>query len=258
MQLKGNTISFNGINSSRYGLYLCSVGGGEEERNFGVTRSIEAENGSIKAITEDTKTIEIQLVKLSNTTYDPIPISEEDLEEISHWLFSPEEYKPLMVDHQARVYYGVFVDGSIWQNGARHGYLTLQFQLDSNHAYGVLQNNDYRVNGTREVKVTSKHNIGKYNEIDIEIELANGQNSITIENLTTGQRLEIRNLPSDVHHILIQNERLKHIKDVDNPSRNMRPYFNKVFIHLTYGVNNIRITGVGKVRFISQAKLTLI
>ena len=98
----------------------------------------------------------------------------------------------------------------------------------------------------------------QYNEIDIEIELANGQNSITIENLTTGQRLEIRNLPSDVHHILIQNERLKHIKDVDNPSRNMRPYFNKVFIHLTYGVNNIRITGVGKVRFISQAKLTLI
>ena len=70
--------------------------------------------------------------------------------------------------------------------------------------------------------------------------------------------MEIRNLPSDVHHILIQNERLKHIKDVDNPSLNMRPYFNKVFIHLAYGVNNIKITGVGKVRLISQAKLTLI
>ena len=258
MQLKGNTISFNGINSSRYGLYLCSVGGGGEERSFGVTRSIEAENGSIKAITEDTKTIEIQLVKLSNKTYDPIPMSEEDLDEISHWLFSPEEYKPLMVDNQARVYYGVFVDGSIWQNGARHGYLTLQFQLDSNHAYGVLQNNDFRVKGSREVKVTSKHNIGKYNEIDIEIELKSG-NSITIENLTTGQRLEIRNLPSDVNHILIQNERLKHIKDVDNPSRNMRPYFNKVFIHLSYGINNIKITSDdAKVRLISQAKLTLI
>ena len=214
---------------------------------------------SQRIVDPDTKkTIEIQLVKLSSTTYDPIPMSDEDLDEISHWLLSPEEYKPLMVDNQARVYYGMFIDGSISQNGARHGYLTLQFQLDSNHAYGVLQNNDFRVNGTREVKVTSKHNIGKYNEIDIEIELANGQNSITIENLTTGQRLEIRNLPSNVHHILIQNERLKHIKDVDNPSRNMRPYFNKVFIHLTYGVNNIRITGVGKVRLISQAKLTLI
>ena len=67
MQLKGNTISFNGINSSRYGLYLCSVGGGGEERSFGVTRSIEAENGSIKAITEDTKTIEIQNMMLANT-----------------------------------------------------------------------------------------------------------------------------------------------------------------------------------------------
>ena len=185
-------------------------------------------------------------------------MSDEDLDEISHWLFSPEEYKPLMVDNQAKVCYGIFVDGSIWQNGARHGYITLQFQLDSNHAYGVLQNNDFRVKGSREVKVTSKHNIGKYNEIDIEIELKSG-NSITIENLTTGQRLEIRNLPSDVNHILIQNERLKHIKDVDNPSRNMRPYFNKVFIHLSYGINNIKITGDdAKVRLISQAKLTLI
>ena len=137
MQLKGSTISFNGINSSRYGLYLCSVGG-DEERSFGISRSIEAENGSIKSITEETKTIEIQLVKLGGKFYDPMPLTNEELEDISHWLFSPEEYKPLMVDNQSKVYYGMFVDGSIWQNGAKHGYLTLQFQLDSGHGYSVF------------------------------------------------------------------------------------------------------------------------
>ena len=257
MQLKGSTISFNGINSSRYGLYLCSVGG-NEERSFGISRSIEAENGSIKSITEETKTIEIQLVKLGGKFYDPMPLTNEELEDISHWLFSPEEYKPLMVDNQSKVYYGMFVDGSIWQNGAKHGYLTLQFQLDSGHGYSVLQNTDVRVNGTRTVTLNSRHTVGKYYEIDIEIELANNESALTIENLTTGQKLTLKNVPQECRHIRIYNDKLKHIANVDNPSQNMRPYFNKEFIHLSYGTNTVKITGVGKVRFISQAKLTFI
>lgn len=257
MQLKGRTITFNGINSSRYGLYLCSVGG-DDTRSFGVTRSIEGENGTIKSIKEEVKTIEIQLVKLGGSFKDPIPLTDEDLEAISHWLFSPDEYKPLTVDNKSVVYYGMFVDGSIWQNGANQGYLTLQFQMDSGHGYSVVQNTDIRVNGTRNITLNSRHTIGRYSEIDIEIELGNNQNSLVIENLTTGQKLELKNLPSECRHIRVYNEGLKHIANVSNPSQNLRPYFNKEFIHLAYGTNNIRITGVGKVRFISQAKLTLI
>lgn len=257
MQLIGNTISFNGINSSRYGLYLCSVGG-DEERSFGLSRSIDAEDGGIKSITSNTKTLEIQLVKLGGQFYDPEPLTEEELEEISHWLFSSEEYKPLMVDNQSKVYYGVFVDGSIWQNGARHGYLTLQFQLDSGHGYSVLQNTDVRVNGTRTVTLHSKHTVGKYNEIDIEIKLADNETDLTIENLTTGQKMVLQNVPQECRHIRIYNDKLKHIANMDNASQNLRPYFNKEFIHLSYGKNKIKVTGVGQVRFISQAKITFI
>lgn len=257
MQLKGSTISFNGINSSRYGLYLCSVGG-SEDRSFGISRSVEAEDGGIKSITSEVKTIEIQLVKLGGQFYDPMPLTDEELEDISHWLFSPEEYKPLMVDNQSKVYYGIFVDGSIWQNGAKQGYLTLQFQLDSGHGYGVLQNTDVRVNGSRTITLNSRHTVGKYNEIDIEIELANNETALTIENLTTGQKMTLKNVPQNCRHIRIYNDKLKHIANVDNPSQNLRPYFNKEFIHLSYGTNTIKVTGVGKVRFISQAKLTFI
>lgn len=257
MRLMGNTISFNGINSSKYGLYLCSTGS-NEERSFGLSRSIESEEGGIKSIKSDTTTLDIQLVKLGRQHYDPEPLTETELEEISHWLFSPEEYKPLMVDNQAKVYYGVFIDGSIWQNEAKHGYLTLRFQLDGGHGYGVLQNTDVRVNGSRTVTLNSKHTVGKYNEIDIEIKLADSETEITIENLTTGQKMVLEDIPQDCRHIRIYNDRLKHIANVDNPSQNLRPYFNKEFIHLSYGKNVVKVTGVGKVRFISQAKVTFI
>ena len=44
---------------------------------------------------------------------------------------------------------------------------------------------------------------------------------------------------------------------VDNKSQNLRGNFNKVFIHLAYGTNQITLKGVGTVRFISQGKLLL-
>ena len=255
MQLSGSTISFNGINSSRYGLYLCSTEN-TRERDYGVDRSIEKENGVIKSISTTEKVINLQLVKLDKYN-NPLPISEDELFEINRWLFSPQTYKPLIVDQKQIVYYGMFVKGLVWQNEAEQGYLTLEFELNGSHGYSVLQNSDFRVNGTRHITLNSKHNYNQYNEVDIEIKLANNQNNITIENLTTGQTMTLTNLPQDCRHIYIYNEGVKHISNVNNKTQNLRPYFNKEFIHLSYGVNNIKITGVGKVRFISQAKVLL-
>ena len=52
MQLRGYTITYNGINSSKFGLYLCTVGGNVDyfTRKFGVERSITSESGVIKTI----------------------------------------------------------------------------------------------------------------------------------------------------------------------------------------------------------------
>ena len=88
MQLSGSTISFNGINSSRYGLYLCSTEN-TRERDYGVDRSIEKENGVIKSISTTEKVINLQLVKLDKYN-NPLPISEDELFEINSWLFSPQ------------------------------------------------------------------------------------------------------------------------------------------------------------------------
>ena len=257
MQFRGTTITFNGINSSRYGLYLCNVDGemNYHTRQFGVERSITKEGNSIKSIDTNTPTIDLQLVKLDDK-HKPMRITKEELSRISHWLFSPEEFKPLIVDQNSVVYYGMFVKGEIWQNEFDKGYLTLSFQLDSGHAYTILQNSDFRVNGTRNITINSCHTYGKYNEVDIEIELASGQTSFEIQNKTTGQTMKLNGL-SNCTHIYIYNDGVKHIENVDNKSQNIRGNFNKVFIHLAYGTNQLTLKGVGKVRFISQGKLLL-
>lgn len=257
MQLRGTTITYNGINSSKFGLYLCTVDGGTDyyTRKFGSERSINTESGVIKSIDSNKETLDMQLVKLDRKNK-PMPLKQDELEEISRWLFSPEEYKPLTVDNQSVVYYGIFIGGEIWQNEYDKGYLTLRFELDSNHAYSVLQNSTFRVNGTKEIKLTSRHTYGKFNEIDIELKIASGS-SFTIYNRTTGQRLELKDLPSGCTHIYIYNEGVKHVENMDDKSQNLRPHFNKVFIHLSYGVNNIMIQGQGIVRFISQGKVLL-
>ena len=107
MQFKGTTISFNGVNSTKYGLYLCNVGQGLD-RQMGVNRSFTMENGNLISVTDDSPTFDIQLIKLDKHS-DPAPITDADLFEIKRWLYSPKDFKPLIIDRQPVVYYGMFV-----------------------------------------------------------------------------------------------------------------------------------------------------
>lgn len=259
-QLKGWTITYDGICSERFGLYLCTVGD-SKERAFGLRQTVETESteGDVpifKKLKRTLPTIELQLVKMTKD-YTPLPITEDDMFQINRWLFSTSENKPLMVDHRDIIYYGVFIEGSSWQNGCNEGYLTLKFQMASPYGYSVLRNSDFRVKGSKTAILHSKHNVGKYNEIDVEFILDEGQTSLIIENQTTGQRMEFTNLDESCRHVYVYNEGVKHAVSKTNPSVNMIPKFNRGFIHLTYGDNLIKITGSGRVRFISQAKVLL-
>lgn len=260
-QLKGTTIIYNGICSERFGLYLCNIGNSKEERAMGVVQTVDVEEteGDVpifKKLKKSVQSFELNLVKLSKD-YTPLPISEDDMFEINRWLFSVNENKPLMVDNKDIIYYGVFTSGSSWQNGAGEGYLTLTFQMASPYGYSTVQNSDCRVAGEKTITLTSKHNAQRFNEIDIEFILDEGQTGLAIENLTTGQKIMFKNLDDTCNHVYMYNEGMKHVVSRNNPSVNMIPKFNKQFIHLAYGSNTIKIYGYGRVRFISQAKVLL-
>lgn len=256
----GWTITFNGINSSRFGLYLCTSSN-KQSRTIGVEQSVETEESEsdvkiFKKLKKSTPTVQLELVKIDKNA-EPLPISENDMFEINRWLFSPEEYKPLMIDQKNVVYYGVFIKGSINQNEIREGYLTLEFQLSAPYGYSVLQNSNVQVNGDKTVILKSKHNACTYNEIDIEFKLNEGEDSISIENQTTGQVMTFQNLDDTCRHVYVYNEGMKHVVSKTNPEANLRNNFNKVFIHLAYGDNIVKIKGRGQVRFISQAKVLI-
>ena len=57
--------------------------------------------------------------------------------------------------------------------------------------------------------------------------------------------------------LYVYNDGMKHAISKTNPEVNLRKKFNRVFIHLVYGKNVIRIRGNGQVRFISQAKVLI-
>lgn len=259
-QLNGWTITYDGINSERFGLYLCSVGDNGQS-SFGYQQSVESQENEkdmpvFKKLKRTLPTIQFQLVKMDKKCR-PLPITDEDMFQINRWLFSTDTCKPLMIDHKDIVYYGVFIEGALWKNSGKQGYLTLKFQMSSPYGYSVLKNSDFRVNGSKTVVLSSKHNACKYNEIDIEFVLDDGQSSLVIENLTTGQRMEFNNLDASCKHVYVYNEGMKHAISKTNPSVNMAQKFNREFIHLSYGDNQIKITGTGRVRFISQAKILL-
>ena len=69
--------------------------------------------------------------------------------------------------------------------------------------------------------------------------------------------MTLTNIPSDTKHIRIYNEDMEQIIDLDNPTKLIRGCFNKVFIHLVNGDNEIKITGNGIVKFISQGKVII-
>lgn len=259
-QLRGWTITYNGINSERFDLYLCEMNNGKT-RSVGYQQSVETEDTGrdvpiFKKLKRTTPSFEVQLVKLSKNNI-PLKITEEDMFHINRWLFSVNTNKTLMVDCSNVVYYGVFTKADIWQNEGEQGYLTLTFQMASPYAYSTINNSEFYVRGSKTLTLSSKHNASQFNEVDIEFVLDEGETSLTIENQTTGQTMQFFDLNETCRHVYVYNEGMKHVISRTNGSINMLNKFNKVFIHLDYGNNIIKITGSGKVRFISQAKILL-
>ena len=260
-QFIGRTITFNGVNSMRFGLQLCGVDN-SNEREFGFNKSIEKVtnvNGYsvISSVTKNTQTYSIQLAKLDNYG-NPMPISDSELRMISRWLFRDDSYGNLMVETRNGEfveYYGMFIKGSIWQNEARHGYITVDFEMAS--PYGILKYQDYEcdVEGEKTITIESRHDYDEFNPIDIEVEVLSSD--LTITNETTNQTIVLSRIDNSCRRLRIYNENIRHIVNIDNPTMNVKPKFNNVYMDLAFGDNVIKIVGDCHIKFINKPKVAL-
>lgn len=260
-QFIGRTITFNGVNSMQFGLQLCSTDI-NNEREFGFNKTTERitdANGYsvISSVTKNAQTYSIQLTRIDNHG-NPMAISDEELRMISRWLFRNDSYGNLMIETRNGEfveYYGMFIKGSIWQNSARQGYITVDFEMGS--PYGILKYQDYECDVEKEktFMIESRHDFGEFNPIDIEVEVLGS--SLTITNETTNQTVVLSNIDNSCRHLKIYNENIKHIVNIDNPTMNVKPKFNNVYMNLAFGDNTIKIVGDCHIKFINKPKMAL-
>lgn len=267
MQLRTNDFQFNGKKLSELEIQggkfvVVNVSESNNNRKIGLARSLTTGEGIIgnKTIAEINETALTMTIIISKFDFksEPTTITDNDLKVLTTWLFSPVNYKELIaLDEEADIiYYGMFTDGEqTYLNKLNQGYITLTFQLDSNHAYGREVSYVKSVNGTVEFNIPFEDNVREYYYPDIEFNVAG--NSFSIKNVTMNETMTFSNLDSSCQHGIIYGDGIMTMISLTDNTVNLREKSNKKFIRLQNGNNKIQIIGNGTFTIKVQPKISL-
>ena len=261
MQLRTDDFRFDNRKLSDFGFKVVNVENSTNTRKIGLTRTLTTVDGVvgnkvIESITETQAQITITISKFIEEKISPI--TDEDLKQITTWLFKPTDYKELIaIDEESNIiYYGMFIDGEqTCVTDDNRGYITLTFMLDSNHAYGEQVEYVKAVNGTVEFNIHFEDNVRNYYYPDIEFDVTG--DSFTIKNTTMNEIMEFTALDSTCQHGIIYGDGIMTMVSVTNNEVNLRQKSNKKFIRLQNGDNMIQITGNGTFTIKVQPKISL-
>lgn len=256
-QFEGKIIIVNGYNlSERFGFNSYTIKN-TSDKVFGANRSLETEpslfgENYLVNLKNDTITLDIELAKVDkygNTA----KISDNDLDELARMLFKNKECE-LQVD--GLNYYGVFINGTSWRNGANHGFVCLQYQLILPYAYSRIYVAKKHITTDKVIEITNKSNAEDYTFLDIEI-IQRGNTPIKIHNMTTNESIVVNDLIAN-QEVVIKSA-TKEIYDPNNIDKNMfgNIVYKKNFLRLRYGTNRLRVEGNCIVQFSYQAKMYL-
>ena len=261
MQLRTDDFRFDNRNLSDFGFKVVNVQNSTNTRKIGLARTLTTEDGVIgnKVIQSIAETQGQFTIVVSKFNEDKIaPITDEDLKQITTWLFSPTDYKELIaIDEESNIiYYGMFIDGEqTYVTDDNRGYITLTFMLDSNHAYGQEVKYVKAVNGTVEFNIPFEDNVRNYYYPDIEFNVTG--NSFTIENTTMNETMSFTSLDSSCQKGIIYGDGMMTMVSLSNNKVNLRQKSNRKFIRLQNGNNTIKITGNGTFTIKVQPKISL-
>lgn len=205
---------------------------------------------------------DLQLALLDNN-FEPLPWTPERKMKIGQWLFQ-NTYKPFQtIDDLGKIYYGIFTAESTAFTINEEGYLEVTFTTNSYCAWSPvitsvfdLWNNP--VEGTI-IEVENLSNYGDFFAPKLQIEMKEDDeysvdHVVTIENLSNNNQL-----------VTVSKLRYNEIIGIDNENRliksanplNLNPYenFNKEWLTLVKGVNQLKITGKCKITIQAQFPL---
>lgn len=245
MQLRTDDFRFDNRNLSDFGFKVVNVQNSTNTRKIGLARTLTTEDGVIgnKVIQSIAETQGQFTIVISKFNEDKIaPITDEDLKQITTWLFSPIDYKELIaIDEESNIiYYGMFIDGEqTYVTDDNRGYITLTFMLDSNHAYGQEVKYVKAVNGTVEFNITLENNVGNYYYPDIEFNVTG--NSFTIENTTMNETMSFTSLDSSCQKGIIYGDGMMTMVSLSNNKVNPKAAPKRI-LRMMVGVSSIMYT----------------
>lgn len=260
-QFRNTSFSINNRTSQELKLKLVEVDNNSSEPILGLNRTIIKSDGvgdepTIEGTKCECPTIPMTFCKMINN--EPQPISDQELSEYIR-IFTNDNKISLFQskDNSGLCYYGIFTKSTkYFRNGANQGYFTLDFEMIQPWASSNINVTSKTVIGSRTVDLYNKTNIGKEVYVDIEVELINNNTSLEIANLTTGEITKVTGLlPNEKFKIL--GDCTHQIISITDKKRVLYGNFNKVFLRLVYGSNNILVKGDCKINFISQYAVAL-
>lgn len=185
-------------------------------------------------------------------------LSRDELETIAAWLTGKDGYRWLYIrqDDMVQVGYRCVVTAlEVLEDGLCPYGFKATFECDSPYAYLPEQVFEFEVDGETPVQILngSTHNGFYYPQMDIEIEPEEGaeSQSFTIVNQTDGGRtFSLLSMPTAISTIQVDNDHqiIQFVGENINPYQ----YFNFRFFRLTNGINDILLSGHGRIRFTCQ------
>lgn len=255
-------LMINGNNVYQMYGYKSVLIAADEKRLFGSQRSVSvnsASNGRMTSyeISKNRPKITIELIKINKQTRMPEPITHKDLRDLSMLLF---KNNVSIVQERNAVYYGWFVNGSSWFNGADQGYLTLEFELASPYCYSPVQTEAFLIQ-TGNSKVFPLRNVATADEpVYSKIRIIGFQKDgdVKITNRTNNNVITVKNVKHN-EEIILEGE-TREIYSVTNPNENMIPRleYSKDYLLLNYGENEILVEGDCQIEFEFQCPMLIV
>lgn len=250
MIFKDTRFILDGVKNDRMGLYLISVES-ELVGSFGTQKTIKEEKISnidtpfnYGVDVQSIPTYKMTLAMLDRVSGNPTPFTKQAKEKIVTWLCKKRDYVPFIsYDDLGITYYVQFEKIERKDFGFDNGYITADVKFNSPYGYanGVSSVTNYGV--SKKFIVENKSNICTMISPILSFELLEDNTDITIKNLTLGQSMTFQGLPQEVKAKIYTD--FKFIECDYNIYNN----FNRQWISLVYGENEIEVIGKAKVKF---------
>lgn len=259
MQFNNPYFIFDGIKSKDKNITIISIGETQKEKQFGINRNMEFEEGLnglqiLKSIKLENLTVRLTLMKV-NYMGIPMAYNRNELDDICRWLFQ-DEFKPFIsYDCTSVVSYVIFTKGKNFKNAANEGYLNVEMKLSAPYAYSNQMIDYVHVSNQKDIIIINNSNVQRFVYPDIEFKLGN---SIDLEiiNMTLGESMKFTGLSKD-EHVYCYNDGLKYLESKVDKTRILYENFNKKWLRLSYGKNRIRIKGDCQIKIITQCPIAL-